>query len=285
MKKVSDVSEYKYKPILLYYATFHQDIETVKFLVENGVDVNEIFIPDNDFLGCTEGDSQNCFPYYRPMPALQAAFYNYLRSRRENSNLEIIKILIQAGADVNWEKEREGGYYDENDYRSKKIPQVLYQACREFDDTEILKLLLKAGAKPNHSCLEIAIKNENIETVKFLIKYGLNLNYQSESVQTALKVASQTTNDIKKITKITDILLEDTVYDNCDSFLHLAVRTKNIKIVKLLIEAGADVNLKNRYGKTPLDNAMNLLLGSIEKHNMYGYSEKEIWEEIIELFN
>ena len=38
-----------------------------------------------------------------------------------------------------------------------------------------------------------------------------------------------------------------------ETALHLASRNEHLEVVKLLIERGADINIKNNEGETPLD--------------------------------
>ena len=68
-----------------------------------------------------------------------------------------------------------------------------------------------------------AIERRNADMVQFLIQLGVNINVQDDFTE--------------------------------DTALHLAVDTNNYDVAKLLLKNGA-LTMKNRYGDTPIDNAI-----------------------------
>ena len=129
-----------------------------------------------------------------------------------NGETSIVKILINAGADVNV------GYDD-------WVPIFL---AYKHKKSSIVELLINAGANLNvrntkgDSPLKIAIINRESSIVELLINAGANVNEK----------------DTKEDTK-------------GDSPLHLACTYNEPSIVELLINAGCDVNAKNNKGAKP----------------------------------
>ncbi|QGR54277.1 ankyrin repeat-containing protein [Moumouvirus maliensis] len=136
----------------------------------------------------------------------------------KNNNIQVIKFLIEAGVDVNM--------------RNNQDWTALMLACRYSNinnNIEIVKLLLKAGADINIknkftlSILELACKfsnsTSNIETVKLLLEAGANINSRINA------------------------LILSAYYSNSNS---------NIETVKLLLESGVDINSQNNTGETAL---------------------------------
>lgn len=85
------------------------------------------------------------------------------------------------------------------------------------------KSTINAQNAKGHTALMLAVHNSFVDTVKLLIKQGVDVNVQSTRGNSALMIAS-----------------------NNPSTKH------NRKIIKLLINAGADVNLQNINGMTAL---------------------------------
>ena len=141
------------------------------------------------------------------------------RNSNLDSNIETVKLLIAAGANVNLQH---------NDGWSALMLAARYSNIDS--NIETVKLLIEAGANINlqenngWSALMMAAGNSNtdsnIETVKLLIQAGANINLQQNNGWSALMIAAK--------------------YFNTDS---------NIETVKLLIEAGSNIYLLNNNGQ------------------------------------
>ena len=134
----------------------------------------------------------------------------------ERNNLEITKLLIENGADVN----------KKNDLGSAP----LHYATR-YNNLEMVKLLVKNGADVNQISslddnvpLEYAIYNDNSEMAKFLVEAGADVNSAEEGLYTTP--------------------------------LNEAVKSGNLETVQFLIENGADIYATNYQDRTALDIAI-----------------------------
>src|SRR5690606_27976698 len=113
----------------------------------------------------------------------------------------------------------------------------------------IVKLLLDNGADVNfinsyhkESALIIAIKENNIEIVKLLVKYNIKMNYFDDINQNPLICAYCTKNF-----KIIKILLKygsnpNIIHKSKNYFLGVCLNTKNLDLFKLLFSKGLKID-------------------------------------------
>ena len=195
---------------------------------------------------------------------------------------EIVKILLDHGAHINWQQE------------NKKTHALYEAACKGHEET--VKLLIDNGADVNTKCdgwygnalcAAAAAKRSsrnmvqmllahgaqinddggkgsvlyhgsdagNLDTVELLLDQGADVNAAGGSYGTALQVASRCGRlDFVKL------LLDHDADVNaqggrCGNALQAASNTSNTGTVKLLIDRGADVNLQGGYYGTALQAA------------------------------
>ena len=104
--------------------------------------------------------------------------------------------------------------------------------------------------------LTLAIEGNKLEIIKLLIEENLkdNSSYYSSNHENFLKLAIKGNN-----IEITKYLLEkaQTIDKNidCSSALNIAAEQNNIEMVKYFIDLGANTEIKNQSGKTPLASA------------------------------
>ncbi|XP_065446784.1 ankyrin repeat and SOCS box protein 3 isoform X5 [Chrysemys picta bellii] len=124
------------------------------------------------------------------MPIHEAAFHNsseclklLINAAVENGHPEIIKLLLQHGANIN-------GSHSWSGWNS--LHQASFQG-----HTEIIKLLLEKGA--NKECVDdfgitplfIAAQYGKLESLRVLISHGANVNCQAKDKATPLFIAAQ----------------------------------------------------------------------------------------------
>jgi len=121
----------------------------------------------------------------------------------------------------------------------------------QFDLLESSRLLLEAGADPNvrlsdgKNILHKAVSFENIRMTTMLLEAGADINKQDDDGNTPLHYASKSmVEDIARNVKWPH-------YSSVESTEHLMEVSDLPKIVKILIEAGADITISNNDGKTP----------------------------------
>ena len=197
---------------------------------------------------------------------------------------EVIKEWVDHGADIN-EKDSSGGTLL---HEAVRIAVV---------DPNVVDCLLNLGANPNVAdsqglmLIEIAISMGENEKVMFLLDHGALLPIQDKEKHLLNEAIQYCSADvIVKILKRGDapllLYMEDRFgllpvqnalafrniemasiildhmdlnhrYQYGDTLLHLACSTGNVDLIKLLLEKGGNVNVKNDQGLTPLQYAKN----------------------------
>ena len=149
-----------------------------------------------------------------------------LHKAAENGSLEMVKILIEMGADIDAKDE------------GKATP---LHYCILVGNIEIVKILLQKGADMEARLegevisvctpLHVAVKFSHMDIVKLLLGNGAQINTQDKIGNTVLHHTVE--NDTYH-------------FDPFDPYFFL-------EIVKYLLEHGAQVDIRNNDNKTPFD--------------------------------
>lgn len=150
--------------------------------------------------------------------------------------------------------------YEENPEKE----QALLLAVKEEND-DLVEKLLKEDINPNvidnngMSALMLASKLNNEKIVKLLLKYEADVNYNIEGASTLMIAALYAGDDVVDELLDNEADVSMIVKEDGSSVLHAAAQRKNLdsKILKLLLKAGADPNVQNSEGETPLINVVN----------------------------
>ncbi|XP_011500897.1 PREDICTED: LOW QUALITY PROTEIN: serine/threonine-protein phosphatase 6 regulatory ankyrin repeat subunit B-like [Ceratosolen solmsi marchali] len=167
-------------------------------------------------------------------------------------NEVVTKALLEIGCDV----------------RAKNDRDETPLTCADFNKPGLIGCLIQAGADVNaanclgQSPLHLAVSSQNEKSVELLVSAGADINVTDHNLNTPLHIAVDA-----GLYDIVRILVEggadingmqsdhrhvDRVTFTNFSILSLAARTRNEPIVKILLDAGADVTKVNVDGTTPL---------------------------------
>ncbi|WP_339046327.1 ankyrin repeat domain-containing protein [Candidatus Mesenet endosymbiont of Agriotes lineatus] len=180
-----------------------------------------------------------------------------------HENEEIVKLLLEHGTDVNALANFKAAAFDRTNF---------YQTALHFatisGHKEIVKLLLEHGADVNvldhykRTALHFAAEHGYVEIVKLLLENYANVNILDKNNTTALHFTILYGGN--KRTEIVKLLLKYGADINAQDLdkktaLYLAAEYGRRVTTKLLLNAGAKVNIKRRYdGQTAFHCAAQL---------------------------
>jgi len=159
-----------------------------------------------------------------------------------NDSTEVVHILIGSGADLNIQG------------NNGRTP--LYIAAFN-NNIKISRMLIDAKAKLDiqnnngETALYAAVFGNYIEIAQLLIDAKANLNIENKEGETPLYLAAG-----YNYIEITQLLIKEGVNlnhqnkEDGNTALHMVAKKNNRKIALILINAGADVNIKNNKGET-----------------------------------
>ena len=202
----------------LYCALKHDNDEIIKVLIENGSDVHATNINGKT-------------------PLLLAA---------KKGNFEIFKILFENCEDVK--------HIDEHERN------LLHYAVRGNNKDIIEFILNKKICNVNainadgDTPIVHAVENGYVEIFNILVKHGADLMCKNGYGDNLL-ISAISSGNVKMVKMILDMKLFD--INGCDRYapIHMA-SFKNLEIINILIEYGADINIKDEIGRNALQLAI-----------------------------
>lgn len=159
-----------------------------------------------------------------------------------HANIEIVRLLLANGADV---KDNNGGW-----------PALVVAA--ERGNNEIVKLLIEKGADINvknwvgMTALSRAIYDGKLETAKILLAAGSDIESRDRSGETALMFATSRGLEFARalVAKGANPNVANDVGETA------LMRAHSVETVALLLDHGADLNSKDKKGRTALMHAV-----------------------------
>ena len=158
-----------------------------------------------------------------------------------------VREAVRAGADVN--AQNTGGW------------TALMFAASKNTNAGVVTALLEGGANPNainvagETPLMLAISNSNPEILLILIENDADVTIKNKNGNRVLDYAdvSFRKEELKR-TGVYDLIRKKTIegVNNATELLLTLVKSASVKEVNRLLQAGADVNVIDNSGKTPL---------------------------------
>ena len=125
--------------------------------------------------------------------------------------------------------------------KAKSPEDLIHEACRNNKTDKVIKLIkskkeeIDAKKIDRNGSLYVAVRYENATIVEGLLRIGCDPNIINSAIEKDMKCP-----------------------------LYLAIRKRNLKILKLLFKHNANANLKHMYGGTPLHYAVGYENGDIQ---------------------
>jgi hypothetical protein len=198
------------KPGSIFFQRVINDMEMVRYLIENGK-------IENFTSEWVSGiNNLEVLKYLSKLYHFDAEDYTKILSNNIDS-LEIVKYLVENGADIN--------YNDRESLRS-----AIYN-----DNFEIVKFLVEKGADVNaNRVLELAAENGNYEIVKFLVENGAAKEAKNDALLKGIRSF-----------EMVKYLVENGA-DNINlALIEASGQRKGYETVKYLVEKGADIHYEN----------------------------------------
>jgi ankyrin repeat protein len=218
-----------------------------------------------------------------PSPEDDANDWAPLLLAAEKANVEVVADLLQRGADANASDDNGdtalilAGSFEVIELlldAGAFIDDALHKACYDGNVGVVRKQLKRgadvnskglAGCRPLHYAAQGENPHEVVQIVQMLVAAGADINAPNYAGMSPLYMLismprpSEFLGGIRALLDAgadPDTLLDrDRVVNGYMSPLHYAVVMNERQIVKILLDAGADVNLVDEWGKTPLHEA------------------------------
>lgn len=225
---------------------------------------------------------------YKKLNKLQFNVDKFLTDGIGYNNLEQVKNSIKLGADINCKIQ---GGQSPLTYALK-----LAKSTKNFS---IIEYLINNGSNINYICdngsvpLSIALELKNIEIIKLLINKGSNINlyYSDKSNCLHMSIIYELKNIVEFTLKKYPTLI-DSKNINGETPLFYAVERGNLEIIKILLNNGADIDIKRNDGLNVLTfgikyeiinkvNIIKLFIQHYQKKFKFEYYSK-IFDEALE---
>ncbi|XP_071636453.1 uncharacterized protein [Temnothorax longispinosus] len=196
----------------------------------------------------------------------------------KNGHDKVVKVLLDNKANI-----------DIKDYKNRK-PLELAVANGHLQVVKILlqykKIDMDAKCNDDFTILHIALQENNLEMIKYLVDKGCNINVKNASGSKPIHiVAREGYKDIVEFFLSKGLSINDRGEFN-QTLLHFAAMKGHLEVAKYLISQGADVNAKDVNGLTPMHVAANfgyndfievlLKIGAVYNAVDYKYCKKPL---------
>jgi uncharacterized protein len=245
----------------LLFAARAGDVESAKLLLAAGADVNDKLADGATALVVAahggHGDLAALLLDKGADPNVAEVGYTALHGAIDRSDLALVKALLAHGADPNLRITKGSPTRrDSNDFtlRSRLVGATAYLLAAKFVEVEIMRALADGGAAPESvmpdgtTALMLAAGNGEVhprderryETRRQICVCDGGVIETESQVLDAVKIALSTGSDVNAVNKAGDTALHSAASLGFDS------------VVRLLAENGANLNVKNKRGQTPL---------------------------------
>lgn len=253
------------------------DIDTIKFLISEGADVNSV-LPDKnhtlmvplayaakhnniEIIKLLLNSGANVDGGNRGLPPL---FYSI-----EQGNKDIVKLLRDAGASAKRELMVDGKFIKVLDYALTKKNKDIIKLLSEMHIHDIMEMLrngkdikvdvlllvfkdnIDVKDQEGKTALMYSVLHRNMNLIKVILDNGANIDLQDKEGKTALMYAAMKDGKLEilkyLIKKGANLNLQD---KEGSTALFIATKTSNFSIIKFLIKNNADLNIKNNDGNT-----------------------------------
>lgn len=185
-------------------------------------------------------------------------YHTPLGAAAQSDNVAAVELLIARGAKVNMK-------LDTADYDTSI---ALHHAARYSSNSDVVRILLEKGSDPNakgllgarplHDAIKASIGMltrdgvDKKETVRLLLKFKAAVDGRNGAGETPLMELADSSKDIALVKMLIDAKANVNARDRYkETALHKAAKGGNAPFVELLLKNGADPMVKDSEGHTP----------------------------------
>nr|WP_253309278.1 ankyrin repeat domain-containing protein [Rickettsia endosymbiont of Ceutorhynchus assimilis] len=233
----------------LYWASWNGRLDVVEYLIGKGADISAKDKDGRNPLDVAKGHQYDNVVEYLQQAELQ--LNKQLLTAVQDGDFEKVKDLVSRGASL------DAANIDAQD-KDGKTP--LHFAAQE-GNLDMVQFFLNRGANIKAkdmygwTPLHFASAYGKFDVVKFFLDSNINIRAKDRYGDTPLHLAAQN-NDKSEIVESFLDSDANNINDRTNNGwtpLHVAVQGNKPSTVKLLLGRGADIEVKDTYGQTPLD--------------------------------
>ncbi|KLI30701.1 ankyrin [Brachyspira hyodysenteriae] len=254
---------------MLYYAVINNNPEITKILIDKGLDKNRDYGYEYSTYLTDIAIGNNNLDILKLLVKRGDSKETLIPKAVQENNIEMVKYLLSIGQDIDAQRFFDGFWVDSP-----------LKVAAENGYIEMAKFLIDEGANLNSADDYMLYAYNNYDITKLLVDndvFNLNTNTTREEAIKLVKdgkyyeieklLLSEDSNNIDGYDELMNAIskgdmkaLEKLVKDDTDlnkqydkiTPLGLAAARNDKEMVKFLVEKGADINLEDGYGYTPL---------------------------------
>ncbi|XP_055601035.1 uncharacterized protein LOC129749929 isoform X2 [Uranotaenia lowii] len=247
----TDLTSFSTELCLLHKAIDFDNLDVVKYLIEyHQVDPTRIYSNCNNLLHAAASFNRTqILDYLLTIPGIRKLLNNPNLVKNTPLNIACKEGHMEAA-----KKLLEQGVYKDicGEYGLNALAFAMYT-----NSFKLMKLLFRYGAKISYPLssdfqpINIAIQNRSIPMLKFLLRRGVDIEGAPMCFINAVQARSK---DMIRILANANGTVKNINFKDefCQTALHLSVERDELEVARELIRCGADINVKNRSGTTPL---------------------------------
>ena len=185
----------------------------------------------------------------------RGVFHRAFEILEEKISIDTINIMVDVGADLDYSYKSDPGY---------RKPRRVIDVAAQRGSLEMVKVLLKNRASLSGDTLTYAVESMNEALIHFLLERGADINSIGRLGKTALDVAAQ-----RGSLEMVKVLLNNRASLSGDTLTYAIIST-NQDLIHFLIERGADINSIGPWKIIALEAAIRLrnarVISLLEEH-------------------
>lgn len=258
--------------VAMEHAESNRHYDVVDYLIDKGYETpNHSYVVEDGWgsllaIDVINGDRERLEYFLENQIGIPSRFENVLEAALMIEDYETYKYLYHFAVDEGIELDSQTLLIDcartpemmcyvlgQRQIEGEEINEILERVV-DYCNIETVQILLEAGADPNYEYVPFnAVYVDDIDKIKLLVDYGMDVNFKSENGFGLLYSSAQYSNEVMNYLLEQGINFEEG--SGNEYALLTAVNAGRVQNVKDLIAAGIDIEIENEDGRTAYDMA------------------------------